>query len=257
MSVIIPTFHREHEVIEATRSALDQREVEVEVIVLDDSAEGSARGAIEAIGDARVRYVKRAVPSGGAPALARNEGMALARGRFLVFLDDDDRLDDGALAALAAAIEHPPGAGAAIGVVRPFGAGAIGVEEAYFARAAARLRACRSRRALLACLLFKEAPIINSACMIRRDLARSLGGYDAHVLHCEDADLYLRAARRSGAVFVDRTVVHYRVSGESRIHRGGLEGEMNAAYRRIHEKYRQEHGSLKFLALKLLARLYP
>src|SRR5271170_3403582 len=92
VSVIIPTFHREKLVVDAVESALRQEGVTLEVIVLDDSPSGSASKAIEAIDDVRVRYVKREVPSGGRPALVRNEGSRLARGRFLHFLDDDDVL---------------------------------------------------------------------------------------------------------------------------------------------------------------------
>src|SRR5690606_28623032 len=67
VSVIIPTFHRERELVEAIDSALSQQGVEVEVIVLDDSPEASARSVAAAIDDPRVRYVARATPSGGRP----------------------------------------------------------------------------------------------------------------------------------------------------------------------------------------------
>jgi len=108
VSVIIPTFHREKLVVAAVESALLQRSdgVSVEVIVLDDSPSGSASKAVEAIGDADVRYVRRTVPSGGRPALVRNEGARLARGGFLHFLDDDDVLEGGSLATLADALHE-------------------------------------------------------------------------------------------------------------------------------------------------------
>ncbi len=121
VSVVIPTYKREREVVVAvTMSALRQRAVTLEVIVVDDSPEGTARAAVEAIGDARVRYVKRAVPSGGVPAHVRNEGGSPARGTHIEFLDDDDHLVEGATAALVGALERS-GAGVALAVI-PFGA---------------------------------------------------------------------------------------------------------------------------------------
>src|SRR5262245_27189078 len=100
VSVIIPTFHREREVVIAAKSALEQRAVDGEVIFVDDSREGTARAGIEALGDERVRYLAMPKPSNGAPARVRNEGAKIARGRVFHFLDDDDRIADGALAAM-------------------------------------------------------------------------------------------------------------------------------------------------------------
>jgi GT2 family glycosyltransferase len=256
VSVIVPTFHREREVVEAAESVLGQEGVTVELIVVDDSAEATARGVIEGLRDPRVRYVARPVPSRGNPCLVRNDGIALACGRYLQCLDDDDRLADGALAALAGALDRHPRAGAAIGIVLPFGPNekVVAYERAYFARAADRLRACRGRFGVLACLLFKEAPIINSACMVRAPLARAIGGYDERVAHCEDADFYARAIRASDFVFVDRPVVHYRTGGPSRIHAAATVREMAGAYGTIHDSYRAAHGRLELYALKLLAR---
>ena len=56
VSVVIPTYKREREVVAATLSALKQRAVTLEVIVVDDSPEGTARDAVLGIGDARVHY---------------------------------------------------------------------------------------------------------------------------------------------------------------------------------------------------------
>jgi glycosyltransferase involved in cell wall biosynthesis len=257
VTVIVPTFHRERTVVEAVESALRQTGVTVEVLVIDDSEEGSARSAIEGLRDARVRYQKRAVPSRGRPVLVRNDGIAGARGRFLLFLDDDDQLTEGALAALADALERSPRAGVALGTVIPFGDEEASVrhERAYFDRAARRLRARRTRFDMVACLLFKDAPLVNSACMIRRELARAIGGYDPRTEHCEDVELYSRAIRASGFAFVDRPVVHYRTDGTSRIHAmTGDRRRLRESYRAIHASYRAAHGHLEFGALKLLAR---
>src|SRR5690606_27169354 len=95
--------------------------VSVEVIVLDDSPEASARSVVEAFNDPRVRYIAREVPSQGRPAIVRNEGMRLARGRYLYFLDDDDHVLPGGLRALVSALEEHPEAGVAFGRVECFG----------------------------------------------------------------------------------------------------------------------------------------
>jgi GT2 family glycosyltransferase len=257
VSVVIPTFRREATLREAVVSALAQEGVPLEVIVLDDSPEASARDAIAAIGDGRVRYVHRATPSGGVPALVRNEGLAMARGRYVHFLDDDDRLAGGALAALVAALEAAPRAGVAVGVVVPFGddAAVLARQRAYFARAAARLRRGGGRIRLTATLLFEPTPLVNSACMIRRECAERVGGYAPAVARCEDVDFYMRAIRRCGHVFVDRPVVHYRTGAPSLMHSLAEDSSLLAeSYRAIYRRYRREHGVLELALLRAVAR---
>lgn len=257
VSVVIPTFHRERTVVEAVRSALSQSGVTVEVLVLDDSAEGSAEPAVTAIGDRRVRYRRRATPTGGRPAVVRNEGLAEANAPFVHFLDDDDILEEGALAATVGALQRHPEAGVAMGVVVPFGedARALAHERAYFADGARRLRAARSRLALVAGMLFDRTPLVNSSCTIRRACARAVGGYSAKVPIAEDVDFYLRAIRRCGFVFVDRPVVRYRTGTPSLMHSLTDHAVLIESFREIYARYRAEYGALEFNALRSLAVL--
>src|SRR5580704_7354785 len=121
VSVIVPTYHRERELLDAINSVRSQTGVAFEIIVVDDSPEGSARDTVASVNDPRVRYVLRPDPSKGRPAKVRNDGAKLARGRYLYFLDDDDMLEAGTLAELSRALDAAPGAGMAFGVISPFG----------------------------------------------------------------------------------------------------------------------------------------
>lgn len=257
VSVVIPTFHREEQLLEAVRSALDQPGVEVEVIIVDDSADGSAAKPVSSLGDPRVRYVRRAEPSRGAPAFARNDGWKLTRGRFVHFLDDDDVLADGASRALVTALDGAPNRGVAVGTVHPFGRdlAALRREQAYFAAATSTLRHTHSRAGLVARLLYGATPLVNSACMIRRSCIEAIGGYATDVPRCEDVDFYLRAIRRFGFVFVDRPVVHYRTGAPSLMHTATTAEMLKSSYRRMYNAYRREHGFLELLCLHVLAEL--
>lgn len=252
VSVVIPTFHREEMVVGAVRSALSQAGVSVEVIVLDDSAEGSAEPAITALGEPRVRYVRRREPSGGNPAIVRNEGLAMARGQYVHFLDDDDLLEDGALAATVGALERTPSAGVAMGIVVPFGddPAALRHEQAYFAAAARKLRLAHSRFSLVARMLFSDTPLVNSDCTVRRTCALAVGGYSVGVALCEDVDFYLRAIRRCGFIFVDWPVVRYRTGTPSLMHSFHDVTLLRKSYQRIFDRYRQEHGTAEFTFMR-------
>jgi GT2 family glycosyltransferase len=261
VSVVIATYRRERLVLEAISSACSQRGVRVEVIVVDDSPEGGAYDGIRSLNDPRVRYVRRAVPSGGRPGGVRNDGAALARAPLLHFLDDDDRLFEGSLHALAAAISSTDSA-MAFGRVVPFGDHAQTREEqrVYFARVAALSRRIRGRHWFAAQLLFEDMPLINSACMIRRDIFEACGGYDAALRCCEDVDLFLRLGRAGGFKFIDRDVLHYRVGApsimnEMRTTAAQASRDMvRESYRTMHSRYKRDHGTFEYRALQALAR---
>jgi GT2 family glycosyltransferase len=223
----------------------------------DDSAEGSARNAVASVGDARVQYIQRPEPSRGLPALVRNDGAKVARGRYLYVLDDDDMLESDTLAVMSKALDAAPAAGMAFGAVEPFGndEAQLRHNQTYFSEARRIARRLRSASELSARLMFQSSILVNSACMARRTAFFSVGGYDSDILVCEDADLYARIARATDYVYIDRMVVRYRTGAPSLMHNLAKEDEkLHLSYRRIHGKYRLTQGRLKFLAVKIWAR---
>lgn len=259
VSVIIPTFRREKELIEAVQSALGQEGVEVEVMVLDDSPEGSAELAVKGLVDPRVRYIKQAVPSGGRPAVVRNEGAKLALGRYLYFLDDDDRVADGALRALSAALDIS-GKGVAVGWVVPFGEDPEWLKDKreYFEWAAKVGAETDSSLWTVAHILFRGTLMVNSACMIRRECFEPLGGFDPSIPVYEDVEFYMRGIRRYGHVYVSRPVLHYRTGRPSLMHNLGKDNtKVEESYAIMHRKYKEEHGAVEYRLLQFLTKSLP
>ncbi|HEX4337003.1 MAG TPA: glycosyltransferase family 2 protein [Polyangiaceae bacterium] len=258
VTVIVPTFRRPQQLVDALVSALAQEGASLEVRVIDDSPEGSAREVVESIGDPRVTYMKRAVPSLGRPAIVRNEAWPLAQGRYVHFLDDDDVLVPGAYAAHLAALESNPDAVMSFGCIEAFGDNAEAVErETAFWRGGAE-RARRASRygrfGFVATLLFEGAVLQNSACMVRKTALEETGGFDALMPLQEDTEMHARGTRLHGCVFVDRTVIRYRVNAASLMRSGDVQTRLNESYARMHRKYRDTHGHAEFLALKVFAR---
>ncbi|MBY8977349.1 glycosyltransferase family 2 protein [Rhodobacteraceae bacterium NNCM2] len=91
-TVIIAAWNAAETIDRAVQSALDQRDVAVEVVVADDcSTDETARIVSEWAGrDPRVRLVKAA--KNGGPGAARNLGLDAARGTWVAVLDADDRM---------------------------------------------------------------------------------------------------------------------------------------------------------------------
>gem|GEM_PF-638255 len=97
LSVIIPTWNRAHVVGDAVESALVQCPGRVEVLVIDDgSTDGTAALRAARFGSA-ITFVRR--PTRGGPGAARNDGIRLATGELLAFLDSDDLFLPGKLDA--------------------------------------------------------------------------------------------------------------------------------------------------------------
>lgn len=100
--------------------------------------------------------------------------------------------------------------------------------------------------------------IINSACMMRRECALALGGYDPEIPYYEDVEFHLRGMRRWGHVFVDIPVLHYRTGEPSLIHdlKGNLD-PIQHSYRIMHRKYKETYGMVDYRALQLVSKILP
>lgn len=94
VSIIIPTFSRNDTLDRAIKSALKQTYQDIEIIIVDDNPPGSEyRKRTEYLMEKysinpKVKYCKNKSNLGG--ACARNEGIVLATGEYIGFLDDDD-----------------------------------------------------------------------------------------------------------------------------------------------------------------------
>ncbi len=88
VSVIVPCHNSEAFLQEAIASALNQTYCNVEIVIIDDGSTDHSIEIIRAFGD-RVRWETR---SNQGAAAARNQGIDLARGKYIKFLDADDIL---------------------------------------------------------------------------------------------------------------------------------------------------------------------
>jgi hypothetical protein len=104
LSVVIPTYNRRDQVVEAIGSALRLVEhANIEVIVVDDRSSDDTLQRIEGrfedeLRSGIVRVVCNAKNLGVTGA--KNVGAALASGEWIVFLDSDDQLLNGSLGAV-------------------------------------------------------------------------------------------------------------------------------------------------------------
>ncbi|CAM5337387.1 hypothetical protein SRIMM317S_01686 [Streptomyces rimosus subsp. rimosus] len=108
VSVIVIAYNDAALVGEAVRSALAQGDAVAEVIAVDDASTDRTGPVLDDLAreHGRLRVIHRADNSGGC-GTPRNDGLRAATGRFVMFLDSDDILPDGAVdALLGAALRH-------------------------------------------------------------------------------------------------------------------------------------------------------
>jgi glycosyltransferase involved in cell wall biosynthesis len=96
VTVVTTTFNRAR-LLPRVWASLSAETPAFEWIVVDDASSDDTTSVMESLAtDPRVHYLRHPIDRGG-PAAGRNQGALAARGRYVVFLDDDDELYPGAL----------------------------------------------------------------------------------------------------------------------------------------------------------------
>jgi len=87
VSIIIPTYNRAEYIGKAIESVLAQTYKDYEIIIVDDGSIDNTKQVLEPYMN-RIRYICQG--NGGVSA-ARNTGIKAAKGKWIAFLDSDDR----------------------------------------------------------------------------------------------------------------------------------------------------------------------
>ncbi|MCD7724184.1 MAG: glycosyltransferase [Clostridiales bacterium] len=88
ISVVIPTYNRAEYLERSIKSVLNQNYKNLEVLIVDDGSTDRTEEVVTSLSDERLRYIRQACNQ-GAP-VARNKGVACAKGEWVAFQDSDD-----------------------------------------------------------------------------------------------------------------------------------------------------------------------
>jgi glycosyltransferase involved in cell wall biosynthesis len=188
VTVVIPTRDRWTLLASAALpAALGQEDVDVEVVVVDDGSSDETTERLAELTDPRLRIVRHAESRG--VARARNAGIAIARGEWLAFLDDDDvwsprklRLQLDAAEAAAAPFVYG-------------GAAAVAEDRSWLYSLAPTDPAVLARTLLSRNVLWGGC----SNVVARTALVRQAGGFDEALFQLADWDLWIRLTQAAPA----------------------------------------------------------
>ena len=225
ISVIVPAYNAARYLPETIQSVQAQTEGDWELIVVNDGSRDGTGPLADRLAaeDSRIRVVhqKNAGLSG-----ARNGGIAAASpdAAYFLFLDADDLLEPGALAALAALLEASPDASAAYGLARYIdGDGQPilpGIAEA-FGRSRRSVEAgrfvCHSVEdaTSFAMLAYRNSILTPGQVLLRRSALEGAGPFDTALPPTADWDMWLRLTRHADMVLLDTVTLAYRRHGEN------------------------------------------
>lgn len=182
LSIVIPTHERPEQLIRAVHSALAQADCDVEVIVVNDGS----RLPLSIPPHLNIQCLQLDHCQG--PAAARNAGLAVARGRYVTFLDDDDQIlphmGRVSLAALASSdLPSPVAVISAIEVVDRAG----NILERRLPPSY-----CRGSHFSLEPLPPGCSHVTKNTLVVSREILLAIGGFDPALAACEWIDLFLR-----------------------------------------------------------------
>lgn len=219
---MVPAYDAAGTLEKAVRSALREALVARCVVVDDASSDGTA-GVARTLASQDPRVEVRSRPVRGGPARARNDGLDAVTTPFVCFLDADDELVPGGVAALVDAVEANRGAVCALGrfvALGPDGDDAdVGRWRADQLSPVVRRhgRLIESPSGITAeALVTRLVSPPPGAWVVDTAALRALGGFDVRARRSEDLEALVRLAWCAPIVGVERDVLHYARHGEQR-----------------------------------------
>ena len=222
---MIPTYYRNGRLREAVRSVLEQTYDPVELVVVDDSGERHAEPVVEEY-DGELSYVAH-TRNRGAHA-ARDTGLERTSGRYVQFLDDDDRLYPRKLASQVDLLAGRPGVGVAYCGME--------MEDGTVYRPDPSVRGDVLRDALG----FYDHPLTTSTMLIEREALDEVAPLDHDSPGADDINMCIRLAQVTEFDFVDDVLVFGGLPRGSRGRSwGGIRGrrEILRRYRDLYDEF--------------------
>ena len=200
ISVILPVFNGGRFLSEAIESVLDQKNAQLEIIVVDDGSTDNTKKVAMSYRDTISYFYQE----NGGPAKARNLGLSKASGDFIAFIDADDVWVKNKLSMQLAQFEKNKSIGVVLGLT---------------------LKTIFLTKDELGNLALKQSSIFQlllGSSLIRKSVFEKIGNLDEDLFIGDDTDWFNRVKENRIPIAVLRETVQYY-----RIHKDNITNDKN------------------------------
>lgn len=209
VSIVIPVHNRTEYLADAIRSVKNQDYENYEVIVIDDGSTQNQEVIKAICEDHGLKYFRQRKQGVSA---ARNMGIKVSSGEYIVFLDADDRILTHKLKSQAEFLEQHPEVGVVYSDGYIFRVNSDGTEDrVLFSENGFIDKSLGEAAHPLYRLVIRNSFPIHAA-MTRRSSLDKTEYFDEKIQTYEDWDLWLRVACYSRFAYLDELVAEYRVA---------------------------------------------
>ena len=224
ISIIVPTYNHGHLIGRCIRSIIRQTFKNWECIIINNYSEDHTVSVIKGFADERLKLID--FRNNGVIAASRNEGIRLAKGNYLAFLDSDDwwyseKLDIAKKYLHSADIVFHD-----LDIYTPKGK-----------RGTRKFRGRRLKSPVFGELMKGGNALPNSSVIVRRSMVDKVGGFDEarRMISIEDFDLWLKISQITDRfAYIPRPLGAYWVGPQNT---NELSEKKIVQIREVHDKY--------------------
>lgn len=205
-SVIIPLYNKEHHIVNAVQSVLQQTYPNFELIIVNDGSTDNGLNALAMISDPRVKIISQ--ENVGVSA-ARNRGIQNSKFDYIAFLDADDEWKSFFLDEICELIDKFPATGW-------YGTGyALKEHGKVTERIPTNLKDNKSMVDFFKYSLYHQLIHIDSI-VIKKSSFDQVGLFPIGVNHGEDQDLFARLALDYDIAYSGKVGTYYNLDSDNR-----------------------------------------
>ena len=198
VSVITPVYNAEKYISEAIESVLNQSYEDFEVIVIDDGSKDNTLSIIKKY-NRKIRW-KSQENKGQASAI--NEGIKMAKGEYVAYLDADDVCMPDRLEIQVKYLDERRNVG-------------LVYSSFYQINSSGEIQRFIRAHPYDDFVLLQEDYIARSTVMHRKKCLDEVGLFDESITGDDDWDMWIRVSEKFGIGYVEKPLVKYRVHGEN------------------------------------------
>jgi glycosyltransferase involved in cell wall biosynthesis len=194
VSIIIPHYNRPGLLKEAVHSAINQTNKDWELIIVDDGSDEKEFAAIKLLEDIKgqIKILKRQSEHKG-PSACRNEGSAVSKGEYLIFLDSDDALAPYCVEQRTRLMNEQKDLDMGIFLMQEFSNTPGDSQKIYNNNS--------TNKNTVNCFLEGDNPWAVTCPIWRKDFFMKTGGFDEAFFYMEDPELHIRALLQDNMLY--------------------------------------------------------